>query len=114
MFEPLSMWTDGLIRGIPQVPRCENCGLWNWYPQPVCRGCQGADFTWHDIGTEGVVHTWTEVMRAIDSVDGLEPPYVVALVRCDRKPVSTLATTSRSSPFPPLWGRYSKSHQQGC
>ncbi|WP_009480220.1 Zn-ribbon domain-containing OB-fold protein [Rhodococcus sp. JVH1] len=85
MSEPLSTWADGLIRGIPQVPRCEKCGLWNWYPQPTCRGCQGSDFTWQDIGTEGVVHTWTEVLRAIDSVDGLEPPYVVALV----EPVQT-------------------------
>ncbi|MFC9359196.1 Zn-ribbon domain-containing OB-fold protein [Rhodococcus sp. NPDC057014] len=86
MSELLSTWTDGLIRGIPRVPRCEKCGLWNWYPQPSCRSCQVSEFTWHDIGAEGVVHTWTEVMRAIDSVDGLEPPYVVALVEPVRTP----------------------------
>jgi uncharacterized OB-fold protein len=38
----------------------------------------------------------TEVMRAIDSVDGLEPPYVVALVEPVRTPEVRIPMRSKT------------------
>ncbi|WP_237710456.1 hypothetical protein [Saccharopolyspora spinosa] len=35
---------------------------------------------WLEVGNVGHVHTWTEVVQAVDTVEGLRTPYVAALI----------------------------------
>ena len=63
------------------MPRCEGCGAIVWYPRPYCLRCQGEALTWLRMRGTGAIHS--QVVVRVPVIDGLEPPYVVALVDLD-------------------------------
>ena len=42
------LW-EGLAQHEFRVPKCDNCGAWNWVPYPACRECLSEDLTWTRI-----------------------------------------------------------------
>jgi len=80
MSDALRKWLEGINDGVVRLPRCSRCDTWNWYPRPLCRRCGCREVTWVNVGKAGRVHTWTEVVRAVDPVDGLRTPYITALI----------------------------------
>jgi len=79
MNELKQSWADGLRHGLPRIPRCEQCGTWNWYPLAACRSCGGTHFTWQTLSPLGRLHSWTRVHRAFTSRQ-IATPYLVGLV----------------------------------
>jgi hypothetical protein len=77
--ENAPLW-EGLARHEFRVPKCNQCGAWNWVPYPACRTCLSEDLTWTQISGEGEVFTYTIVHRGLGAFNA-EAPYVVALVQ---------------------------------
>ncbi|MHB8509400.1 MAG: Zn-ribbon domain-containing OB-fold protein [Candidatus Dormibacteria bacterium] len=66
------------------VQRCQQCGHHQFYPRPFCLQCEAAAMAWMEAAGTGFVYTQTEVHLRV--VEGLEPPYVCALVELDEGP----------------------------
>jgi uncharacterized OB-fold protein len=67
------------------VPRCRDCGDYNWLPYPACRSCQSEDQPWTEISGHGHVYSFTVVHRGPGAFDA-EVPYVMALGQLDERP----------------------------
>lgn len=80
------IWAGGLQRGVLQIPCCDNCAAWNWYPLPACRACHGTRFSWKLVSLAGVLHSWTRVHRSFAS-PAIATPYTVGLVDLVDAPV---------------------------
>ena len=79
MTELKETWTDGLRHGTLRIPRCEDCGAWNWYPLAACRSCGGTRFAWQTLSPRGRLHSWTRVHRGFTSRP-IPTPFLVGLV----------------------------------
>ncbi|RVT89417.1 Zn-ribbon domain-containing OB-fold protein [Sphingomonas crocodyli] len=67
------------------IPKCQNCGDWNWIPYPGCRTCLSEDQVWTPASGYGTLMTWSIVSRG---PPGFPSPYVTALVELDERPRS--------------------------
>ena len=65
------------------LPRCSECGKWQWYPDEAGPDCPGASLVWEPVATTGTVHTATRVERAFLPGGQADVPYVVAFVELD-------------------------------
>jgi len=79
--ENAPLW-EGLAQHEFRVPKCDQCGAWNWVPYPACRSCLSEDMTWTPLSGKGEVFTYTIVHRGLGAFHQ-EVPYVVALVRME-------------------------------
>lgn len=68
-------------RNLLMVRRCADCGRYQWPPREVCVRCLGSNFDWVEASPRGRLHTWTVVSH--QTMEGFEPPYIVALVDLD-------------------------------
>jgi uncharacterized OB-fold protein len=68
------------------VPKCNQCGDWNWIPYPACRTCLSEDLRWRVVSGEGTLMTFSVVHRAPLTFG--RDPYVVALVELKERPRS--------------------------
>jgi uncharacterized OB-fold protein len=75
------LW-EGLAKHEFRVPKCDNCGAWNWVPYPACRECLSEDLTWTKISGNGTLFTYTIVHRGLGAFNA-EAPYVVGLVEME-------------------------------
>ena len=50
--ENAPLW-EGLARHLFHVPKCDNCGAWNWVPYPACRNCLSEKLTWTKLSGRG-------------------------------------------------------------
>jgi uncharacterized OB-fold protein len=80
---------DGLRRHEFLVPRCDNCGDFNWVPYPACRSCQSEAQTWVPVSGDATVWTHTVVHRGPGAF-GEEVPYVIVLGKLVEQPRSLL------------------------
>ena len=60
------------------VPRCDECGDYNWVPYPACRSCLSERLSWTQVSGEASLYTFSVVHRGPGAFDA-EVPYVVAL-----------------------------------
>lgn len=60
------------------VPRCENCGGWQWPPEARCQRCGSGRLAWVELSGRGRVFSYIVDHRNL--VPGFEGHYVVALV----------------------------------
>src|SRR5262245_477125 len=60
--EPL--WT-ALAQHRFVVPKCTECGAWNWVPYPACRECFSEKLEWTEISGNGTLFTYTIVHRGL-------------------------------------------------
>ncbi|GAA1009815.1 hypothetical protein Aple_022490 [Acrocarpospora pleiomorpha] len=73
-------WHLSLDQGVVRITRCQDCRRWQWYPLVACPACGCQTWQWDDVGTSGVVHSWTRVIRPTVRRPGLEPPYVLGVI----------------------------------
>jgi uncharacterized OB-fold protein len=78
--ELLEGWEQGLARGVIAIPRCENCGGWNWYPRSMCPACGSDRRALVELAPRGHIRNWTRVHRAFPPVQDLPVPYLVGLI----------------------------------
>ena len=45
------------------VPKCNDCGDWNWIPYPACRSCLSEDQSWTEVSGRGTVMSFSVVHR---------------------------------------------------
>ncbi len=67
------------------VPKCSNCGDYNWVPYPACRTCLSEDQVWTDVSGDAHVFSFTVVHRGPGAFDA-DVPYVVALAKLVEQP----------------------------
>jgi uncharacterized OB-fold protein len=65
------------------LPRCSECGKWQWYPDEAGPDCPGASLVWEEVATTGPLHTAPRVERALLPGGQADVPYVVAFVELD-------------------------------
>ncbi|MEK7945233.1 OB-fold domain-containing protein [Pigmentiphaga sp. YJ18] len=79
---PLAPYREAAGRGVLLLPRCGDCGAWQWPPRAVCRGCGGA-LDWRPASGGGRLSTWSVVTRAPRPELQADVPYVVAFIELD-------------------------------
>ncbi len=67
------------------VPKCADCGDYNWVPYPACRTCLSENQVWTEVSGRATVHTFTVVHRGPGAFNA-DVPYVVALGRLVEHP----------------------------
>lgn len=78
---------DGLARGQLVLPRCAGCGTWHWPAVWRCGACGSWDHDWHEQPLAGTVFTWTRTHHRFAGTEGLDLPFVTALVLLDAVPI---------------------------
>lgn len=68
------------------LPRCDACGRWHFYPRSVCPHCGAGTITWAPVSGRGRVYSATQVQRAPSPAFAESVPYVVAIVALDEGP----------------------------
>lgn len=71
------------------VPRCDDCGAFNWPHYPACRTCLSERQTWTQVTGEGTLWSYTVVHRGPGQFNE-DVPYVIALVQLSDGPDSVL------------------------
>lgn len=86
-----SFW-EGAALGELRFPRCERCGLHQWYPRVMCSACMSADFAWEAVAPDGQVYSYTVVRRPFIEGSEASLPFAVVLLQFDAAPGVTLIT----------------------
>ena len=76
---------DGLRQHEFRVPRCRDCGNFNWLPYPACRSCLSEHQTWTAVSGDATVFSFTVVHRGPGAFDA-DVPYVMALGQLVEQP----------------------------
>ena len=68
------------------IPRCADCGRYNWYPRAACRSCGGSEMPWAVMSGRGALFSWAVVERALAKSFADRVPYVSALIALEEAP----------------------------
>lgn len=90
---------DGLKRREFQVPKCDDCGDYNWVPYPACRSCQSERQTWTTVSGDATVWSYSVVHRGPGAFNE-EVPYAVVLGKLVEEPRSLIVLANMVSDFP--------------
>jgi uncharacterized OB-fold protein len=63
-----------------ELPRCEACGKWHFYPRALCPQCGSGAIAWQAASGRGTVYSMTQVQRAPSPAFAQNLPYVVAVI----------------------------------
>ncbi len=63
-----------------RIQRCDGCGLWRFYPTPVCPACANPEASWERVVGTGHVYSFTEVHKPAAPAFAAEQPVVLLLV----------------------------------
>jgi uncharacterized OB-fold protein len=90
---------DGLRAHEFRVPRCRDCGHYNWLPYPACRSCLSERQAWTVVSGDATVYSFTIVHRGPGAFDA-DVPYVLALGQLTEAPrrCNVLATLVGAAP----------------
>lgn len=78
---------EGLAEGRLVLQRCSGCGRWNWPAVWRCGECGSWDHEWVEREPRGSIFAWTRTHHRFAGTEGLELPYVTALVTLADVPV---------------------------
>jgi len=69
-----------------ELPRCNACDRFHYYPRAICPPCGSEDLSWERLSGRGTVYSWTVSHRPAGA--GFKPfvPYVVALIDLEEGP----------------------------
>lgn len=70
---------SALARGVFEIPRCEDCGRWHFYPRVCCPYCHSEALVWESPSGRGTVYSTTTVRKPGGD-------YCVCLVDLDEGP----------------------------
>ncbi len=65
------------------LQKCDDCGLIRYPVGTGCAWCGSGNFTWTPVEGKGAVHSYTEVVHAIQPAFKSHVPYLVLLVDLD-------------------------------
>jgi uncharacterized OB-fold protein len=80
---------EGLAQGEFRVPRCTNCGHYNWVPFPACRSCLNEEQEWTAVSGDATVWSFSVVHRGPGAFNE-EVPYAVVLAKLAEEPRSCI------------------------
>ncbi len=72
---------QGCAEGELRVQRCDDCGHYEFPPQPLCSQCQSQRLAWVTSSGQGSLYSFTVVHRP--QRPEFEVPYVAAIVALD-------------------------------
>ena len=82
---------DGLRLREFRVPKCSDCGDYNWIPYPACRSCYSENQEWVPVSGDATVWSFSVVHRCPGAFND-EVPYVVVLAKLAEEPRSLIVT----------------------
>jgi uncharacterized protein len=85
MTEQNQPFWDGLRDHQFLVPRCQDCGDYNWVRYPACRSCQSERQEWTRVSGDATVWSYSVVHRGPGAFDA-EVPYFVVLAKLAEEP----------------------------
>lgn len=91
-FEPLAPLWRAAAEGELKLPRCQQCGKFDWYPKGVCAGCGGGDIVWTKLSGRAKLFSWAVVKRALHLPIAPLGPYVSAIVAIEEDPNVRIVT----------------------
>jgi uncharacterized protein len=74
---------DALKEGRFVVPKCADCGDYNWSPYPACRTCLSTNQEWTEVSGRGTVYTFSAVYRGLPTFPS---PHIWAHIELEEKP----------------------------
>jgi len=80
---------EGLTRHEFLVPKCDNCGDFNWVPYPACRSCLSESQTWTKVSGDATVYSFTVVHRGHGQFNE-EAPYAIVMAKLVEEPRSCI------------------------
>lgn len=69
-------------QGVLTLPRCPDCGTWQWPPRAACLRCGGRP-EWRPASGRGRIAAWSKVTRAPRPEWQDQVPYAIAFVDLD-------------------------------
>ncbi|MBI4766900.1 MAG: Zn-ribbon domain-containing OB-fold protein [Deltaproteobacteria bacterium] len=72
---------EGCRRHELLIQRCRECGVFRFYPRPMCPDCNSLDSEWIKAGGKGRVYSWTVAVRQFHPA--FEVPYIIAIVELE-------------------------------
>ena len=79
-------------RGELVIPKCNACGAFVWYPEPVCPACRAENQSWVAVAGRATLFSWAVVRRAFLPAFEDKVPFVTALVALDEDPSVRIPT----------------------
>lgn len=71
---------EGLQRHEFLVPKCQDCGDYNWVPYPACRSCLSEDQEWTTVSGDATVYSYTIVHRGHGQFND-EAPFPIVMAK---------------------------------
>lgn len=68
------------------IPHCNSCGQYHFYPRAVCPHCHSDDLAFRTVSGRGTVHTYTVARRPAGPAFADDVPYVVAVIELEEGP----------------------------
>jgi uncharacterized OB-fold protein len=84
-------WTAAAQQRL-ELPRCAQCGLFNWYPHENCSACAHTAFDWVEVEPRGSLFSWSVVTRPLFAAYKSIAPYIPAIVELPQAPGVRLVT----------------------
>jgi uncharacterized OB-fold protein len=91
-WEPTRPFWAAAQREELQIPCCDACGRYQWYPRKVCRECEGTASTWTPVSGRATLFSWVVVIHPFLPQFRAKVPFVSALVALEEDPAVRLAT----------------------
>lgn len=85
------LW-QAAARGQFALPRCGDCGTFDWYPKGQCRQCHGERIAWETLSGRATLFSWAVVKRALHKPLAPIAPYVSAIVVIDEDRLTRVVT----------------------
>ena len=84
-------WTAAARKRL-ELPRCDACGAFNWYPHENCSQCGASAFRWIELEPRGSLFSWSVVARPLFAPYKAIAPYIPAIVELPAAPGVRLVT----------------------
>jgi uncharacterized OB-fold protein len=84
---------EGLRAHEFRVPKCRQCGDYNWVPYPACRTCLSEEQEWTVVSGAATVWSYSVCHRG-PGLFNHEVPYVVVLAKLVEGPRSMIVTSN--------------------
>ncbi len=78
-----SPYWEGCRRGELLIPRCRDCGWYQFYPRAVCGNCLSQNIEWVPSSGRGQVYSYTVIHQNQSPGFASEVPYVLAYIELE-------------------------------
>jgi uncharacterized OB-fold protein len=74
---------DGLREGVIKLQKCNECGIWVFYPRSRCSGCLSDSLEWREVSGNATLYTYTIARQPTSPHFATEVPQHLAVVELD-------------------------------